>query len=97
MSVREFLQTHYLGIVLALVFGATGAVVNNIYQALMAQAQSYAAANQVNDSMADWMIHQQLSYGDLIPNLILLGTFLTVFLCLLPTIKHAIKLATTKD
>jgi len=92
---ESFVSQHFTGWVCAAVFGIIGLVVNNVYQGLIAQGQAYAAANQVDDSMASWMLHQQTSYGDVIPNLILAGTFLIVFFCLLPTIKHAIRLAKT--
>jgi hypothetical protein len=93
----SFVKQHLTGWISAAVLGGAGLVANNVYQALIAQGQAYAAANQVDDSMASWMLHQQTSYGDVIPNLIMAGTFLIVFICLLPTIKHAIRLATTKD
>jgi len=95
MSEKNFVSQHLTGWIMAGVALVTGLVVNGVYSALIAQGQAYAAANQVDDSMASWMLHQQASYGDVIPNLIIGGMVLVIFLCLLPTIKHAYKLATT--
>lgn len=97
MSIKDFLLKHTTGIVLACFAGGGGIIVHNVYDAMIAQAQAYAAANQVEDSMASWMLHQQTSYGDVIPNMVIFGTLLVVTLCLLPTIKHAIKLMVKTD
>jgi len=69
-----------------------GLQLHNVYSATLAQWQTIAAANQLEDSMASWIIHQQMSYGELIPNIILVATLAIVILIILPTIKHAINL-----
>ena len=97
MSILKFLSSHSTGLISAALLAVAGVVVDNVYEALLAQGQAYAAANQVEDSMASWMLHQQASYGDVIPNLIIAGTVILVTLCLLPTVRHLIRLSVNKD
>lgn len=91
---KSFVDEHLLGWAGSLFIGLAGDEVSDVYDALLAQAQTLAAANQVEDSVAAWVLHYQLSYGNLIPNLIVGGTIVLMLLCLLPTIKHAYRLLT---
>ena len=90
---RSFISQHITGWCLAAVATIGGVIVNGVYETVMAPVQAGVAANQLEDSTAAWVLHYQTSFGHVIPNLIIAVTFITVIICLLPTIKHAYKMA----
>ncbi len=92
---KTFIQQHFAAWCWAALFGIIGVVINNIYQTILAPLQAEVAAGQVEDSMASWVLHQQTSYGDVIPNVIIAATAIIVAAFLVPTLIHAFKRAIT--
>jgi large-conductance mechanosensitive channel len=91
----DFASKHIAGWLLAVLTVIGGFTVNSVYQNILTPLQAQAAAGQLDDSNTSWVLHQQMSYGDVIPNVIIGMTIVFTFLFLLPTIKHAIRLAKT--
>lgn len=92
---KTFIQQHLAAWCWAALFGTIGVVINSIYQTILAPLQAEVAAGQLDDSMASWVLHQQTSYGDVIPNVIIAGTVIITVAFLVPTLIHAFKRAIT--
>jgi len=94
---KSFAKKHWLGWAASIVTVFVAAITNNVYQAFRGPVEAQIAANQVNDSVTDFVLHQQMSYNNLVERGIGIAAFIMVMLFLLPTIIGAIKLIIGKN
>jgi hypothetical protein len=85
---ESFIATQIVRYILCGIVFMIGLQIHTEYVALLAQWQTTAAANQLEDSMTSWMVHQQMSYGTIVPYAIIFVTLITIIFILLPTFKH---------
>jgi hypothetical protein len=85
---ESFIATQIVRYILCGIVFVIGLQIHTVYGALLAQWQTTAAANQLEDSITSWMLHQQMSYGVIIPYTIIFITSIIIIFILLPTFKH---------
>lgn len=82
---RPFYKRHILGWAMSVGSIVSAAAADILYRAFSSPVEANVAARQVNDSMADFVLHQQMSYNHMVPTLIWGLATVAIMLFLLPT------------
>lgn len=88
---KSFAAKHWLGWVMSVASLVLGLIVSKVYMVFRAPFEATVAVNQVNDSIADFVVHQQMTYNNLVGNVIFGVTAVLVVLFLVPTIRGLIR------
>lgn len=82
---NEFFKRHWFGWLLSVLTAVSAMLGYDLYTAFRSQIEVRAATNQVNDSVLDFVLYQQIANNNLIDTLIVLVVGILVFMFLTPT------------
>jgi hypothetical protein len=96
MPEKSFVRKHIIGWVCAAVTTVAGVIGSKIYFVYRGPVESQIAAGQVADSNTAFALHQA-AQSDLFPTLIGMGALVIVFIFMLPTLLHLLKMIKDGD
>ena len=88
---RPFHIRHMFGWLLSIATIVSAAAADLFYRAFRAPLEAQVAARQANDSVTDFVLHQQMSYNDMVFTLIWGIAAVVIVLLLIPTFIDLIK------